>query len=369
MKFCFYGSGIYDALIGNPPGGAELQVALIAKALSENEHQVTIIDNKGSGTETKVGSLTVKFTAKSKVKGIRFITQKIPNSFRFLIKAHADYYYVRGLSYLNVIVAFVVRKLKAKFILGLAHDTETLSLKLRFSYVFSIRTSVFTWLKSDLPSCLAGAILFKRADFVLVQHADQKKALYTRNLKSVVYPNIFLPVKGKQNQDNLEYFVYAGSLNERKGLTELLLILENCKGMKFEIIGQPHGKHSEEKVNLFKNYSNVQYFGPISREVVLCEICSSKGLINFSKMEGFPNTFLEAWSCGVPVFSLWVDPGGVIENFNLGKCFHGDLDSMSNFLKTYIPTGSSEKIKDYVTLNHSYEKAADRFLEAISLNQ
>jgi glycosyltransferase involved in cell wall biosynthesis len=369
MKFCFYGSGIYDALIGNPPGGAELQIALIAKALSEKELQVTIIDNQGNGTTSRVGNITVLFTGKSKVKGLRFITEKIPNSFRYLMQARADFYYVRGFSYLYLIAAYVAWQLKAKFIIGLATDIDVLSFKKRFQYVFKTRTSVFNWLKNDLPSSLAGIILSGKADFRLVQHSYQQKALLERNLKSVIFPNIFLPVDKLPDPTISDCFVYVGSLNERKGLSDLKLLIEICNTIKFKIIGQPQGGSASKKTELLKNHPNVQYFGQMPRESVIRQIDFSKGLLNFSKMEGFPNSFLEAWSCGVPVFSLWVDPDGVIEKYNLGKCFHGDLDSMLNFLKTYIPTGSSEKIKAYVTLNHSYEKAADRFLSAISFNQ
>lgn len=369
MKFCFYGSGIYDALIGNPPGGAELQVALIAKALSEKENQVTIIDNKGIGATTRVGNIAVFFTTKSRIIGLRLIFEKIPNSFRYLIKAKADYYYVRGFSYLYLIAAFVAWQVNAKFILGLASDIDVLSFSKRFQYIYKIRTSVFNWLKYDLPSSLAGAIILRKADFRLVQHSFQQKALFKRNLESVIFPNIILPVTIKQDPIVSDCFVYVGSLNERKGLSELLLLIENCKGIKFKIVGQPQGNFAIEKIKLFKNYLNVQYIGQLPRELVLNEISTSKGLISFSKMEGFPNTFLEAWSFGIPVFSLWVDPGSVIEKFHLGQCFEGDIESMTAFLKSYILAGQSEHIKKYVVQNHSYEHAASRFLNAILIEQ
>lgn len=45
-------------------------------------------------------------------------------------------------------------------------------------------------------------------------------------------------------------------------------------------------------------------------------------------MEGFPNVFIEAWACGIPVLSLYVDPGSIIERENLGVIVRGDKESL-----------------------------------------
>jgi len=256
---------------------------------------------------------------------------------------------------------------KAKFILGIASDIDVLSFNKRFLYVYKTRTSLLNWLINDLFSGLAGEILLRNADSILVQHSDQQKALYKRKIVSVVYPNI-ISVSAKERSDVSDYFIYVGSLNKRKGLSELLELITNCSCIKIKIFGNPQGNYAVEKVKIFKKYKNVEYLGQMPREVIISEIEASLGLINFSKKEGFPNTFLEAWMCGIPVFSLSVDPGMVIEKYNLGKCFHGDLSLMSSHLITYIPTGASKEIKEYVASFHSFEKAADRFLEAISSN-
>lgn len=367
MKFCFYGSGIYEALIGNPPGGAELQVALIAKVLSDKGHQVIIIDNKGSGKENSVGNLTVQFTARTNIRGLRYIFEKIPNSFRYLLKAKADFYYIRGFSLLNIIVLYVAKRVNAKLILGIATDIDVLSFYKRFFYVFNTRTSIYNWVKNDIPASLAGKILLKKADYRLVQHANQRKALHEQNIRSNIFSNILPPMNEKLKHIEDDSFIYAGSLNERKGFSELLWIIQNYRKINIKIIGKPYGSFAIKKTEEFNVFKNVRYKGQYPREKVLLEIASSKGLLNFSRMEGFPNTFIEAWSFGIPVFSLWVDPGGVIEKFNLGKCFNGNISLMADFVNNFKYNGPSEKIKEYVKIYHSYENAANRFLEIISI--
>jgi glycosyltransferase involved in cell wall biosynthesis len=71
-------------------------------------------------------------------------------------------------------------------------------------------------------------------------------------------------------------------------------------------------------------------------------------------MEGFPNVFIEAWACGIPVYSLNVDPGGVIEREGLGVIAKGNPDVIIKAMDEHQNTFEfAEKARTYIKHNHS----------------
>jgi glycosyltransferase involved in cell wall biosynthesis len=70
-------------------------------------------------------------------------------------------------------------------------------------------------------------------------------------------------------------------------------------------------------------------------------------------MEGFPNIFVEAWACGIPVLSLSFDPGGVIKREQLGEVANGNLDTLVQYMVSIKNTDEfGIRAKAYVENNH-----------------
>jgi len=79
----------------------------------------------------------------------------------------------------------------------------------------------------------------------------------------------------------------------------------------------------------------------------------AKVFINTSLHEGFPNTFLQAWSRGIPVISF-VDPDDVIQKNNLGAVVRTESElawALRNLLDGCRP--NPDHIKTYFHHKHA----------------
>jgi glycosyltransferase involved in cell wall biosynthesis len=197
--------------------------------------------------------------------------------------------------------------------------------------------------------------LLKHSDLVLVQHVGQKNILLKKNIGTEVFYNIIdmdmIPdYSGKEQKD----FTYVGWLDKRKGFPHFFEVVEKSPHHTFKIIGPPRDETGHYYYEKLKSYPNVRLLGELSHQRTLVEISDSKALISTSPMEGFPNVFIEAWACGIPVYSLKVDPGSVIEKEGLGIIAHGDINRIVRGLDDHRNSKEfSLKALEYIERTHA----------------
>lgn len=355
MKICFWGN-IAGALKGKTDGGGELQLALLAKALARGGHEVVIIDY--NTTEDFITGDGIKvFKIKGWNNGIRIFrtfTHRLPQLYWSLKAQKADVYYCRIRDFRHILAFWAARKVKAKFILGLASDIDAMHFVMRLKYNQFVN---FAGLWSVSNEILIGIVypwLLRKADLVLVQHEGQKQILLQKHITSIVFPNLIdltqIPVISNLIHND---FIYVGNLVKTKGFAEFFELVKKAPLHSYKVVGQPGGKTGYKYYEELKSCENVSLFGRLSHSDTLDQIANSKTLISTSPLEGFPNIFIEAWACGIPVLSLYVDPNAVIEKEELGEVAHGNLDKLIQAMENSKYTDEfANRAKAYVEHNH-----------------
>jgi glycosyltransferase involved in cell wall biosynthesis len=355
MRICFWGS-VADALRGKTGGGGELQIALLAKALAWKGHEVIVLDldtHTKFVTEDGITVLPVDGYNKG-IRMIRTFTHRLPGLYSSFVKINADIYYCRIREYRHILTYMAAKKVKAKFVLGLASNLDILNFSSRWRHFYSSTVENLWGVFNGIVTEFVYPYLLRKADYVLVQHDDQGNLLKKKGINHIVFPNLIdLNEIPSGNTATKKHFVYVGSLNKRKGFAEFYDLVKRLPSQSFKVIGQPRDETGAlffAKISLCRN---VKLLGRLNHRQTLYEIANSLALISTSPMEGFPNVFIEAWACGIPVLSLYVDPGSIIEREDLGVIAHGDKAKLLYEISHFeINDAFKERAKSYVERNH-----------------
>jgi glycosyltransferase involved in cell wall biosynthesis len=330
MKICFWGN-IGRAMDGKTDGGGELQIAFIARALASCGHEIVVVDyNTRESYTTAEGIKVLPISNWNKgLRVVRTITHRLPGLYSTLMEQNADIYYCRIRDFRHIIAWMVSRRLKAKFILHLASDLDAMNLKGRVKGYYMAQSANLWWLFSGIFIEFAYPFLLRHADLVLVQHTGQRDILLRKKIRSRVFLNIIdITLLPEPTLNAHRDFIYVGWLDKRKGFPDFYKLVERAPTRTYRIVGEPRDDIGRFYYNKLKAFPNVKLMGVLSHYETLRQISGSKALISTSPSEGFPNVFLEAWAYGIPVISLNIDPGSVIENRKLGTIAHGNMNVM-----------------------------------------
>jgi len=367
---CIFGKNIDPAIRGvGTFGGAELQMALIAKTLAMHGIPVKIVDTElreSYSHQTNLDMEAIPGWGRG-IRGVRLFSHRIPNLIRCLRAIDAKVYYVSGFSFLHLL-ALAAKRRSATFILAVASDTDLMRFRDRYKTMYRKNASVWTWLSTIIPNEIASSTILECADILLVQHDIQQDLARSRGKCVMKLNNILgddvLQIKSRSRRN----CIIVGGLSAIKGLRSLLLIIREVQQVVFEFVGEPRDNEGESVKHELQQYPNVILHGALDRHTTLEKIAGAKVLLNTSRAEGFPNTFLEAWALGTPVISLFVDPGGVIASNHLGYVCNGDLRKFKDLVLIDKYNIDEARIREYVLRHHMADQAL-RFFQRILDNK
>jgi glycosyltransferase involved in cell wall biosynthesis len=295
MRIVFIGGSIlqYARHSRDVMGGAERQQWLLCQALARRGHAIVVYHNLPGEAPSAV------------VDGVRFRSyegRKLPRALPGMLgDEHADWLYLRCADYYHGYSAVVARLQRTRVAYACAMDSDC-------HVLTALTRRRYLW-----PSYALGLAL---CDRILVQHIGQLRALPAiLRRKALVVPSMVGPVT--PCPERKRYVAWVAALREPKRPHLLVEIAQRLPEVEFVACG-PSALHrtprtySTRVLDLLANQKNIEYRGAVSSDEAQTVIAQSTVLLSTSRLEGLPNTFLQAMGAGVPVVSLQLDAAGLI---------------------------------------------------------
>jgi glycosyltransferase involved in cell wall biosynthesis len=166
----------------------------------------------------------------------------------------------------------------------------------------------------------------------------------------------------------------VATLRHHKRPDILVRIASSLPDVKFVVCGgatnyQTPDGYGKDVVEALTHLPNVDYRGRVSPQEAMDVIAGAALLLCTSDEEGFPNTFIQAWSSGTPVVSLKIDPDNIIKNEGLGMV-SGTVDTAVADVKALLAaTNRREEIalraRKYINEKHNEAAVIDIFSKAL----
>lgn len=212
----------------------------------------------------------------------------------------------------------------------------------------------------------------RRVDYIICQNEYQSTTLRANfGRDSLIIPNIWGKTdSGQHSKGTSADIVWVGNFRKLKRPEWFIEAAEAIPEVKFAMAGAAtSGDYYDCISQKADAISNLDFLGPVSMENSTTLIGNAKVLVCTSEYEGFPNTFLQAWSAGVPVVST-VDPNDIIKKHNLGLVVDSQ-EALVNAVRQLLSDrelyiSKQQSIKDYFAKNHSSQKCFDSLIEYIS---
>jgi glycosyltransferase involved in cell wall biosynthesis len=142
-------------------------------------------------------------------------------------------------------------------------------------------------------------------------------------------------------------------------------IARELTDIHFDILGPVYDDaFSQQVLADIHGLPNIAYHGSLSRDQLAPYLSSARLFCSTSDYDGFPNTFLEAWSYGVPIVSSF-DPDDTIQKHALGLTATGIQEFCTAIMKLVrdddFYSRTSENARSYYNSFHRVDNVLPKF--------
>jgi glycosyltransferase involved in cell wall biosynthesis len=336
--------------------GEGVQQTLLAKALARRGHKVRMVTwDHGQDDGSQWDGIRV-FKAYAPHAGLpllRFFHPRWSGLWQALERADADLYYTSCAGMHVGLLAMFCRRHGRRFVFRSASDTDCDPARLlvryrrdRWLYEYGLR----------------------RAHVILVQSEAQKEAL-ARNygLEARVAPMLVEPAQPASVRDI--DVLWVSNIRPVKRPERVLDLAAGLPRRHIHMAGGPlPGEEAlyRETQTAAAARPNVTFHGRLAYHVAAALYARARVFLNTSDVEGFPNSYLQAWMRGVPVVTL-LDPDRVIEREGLGIAAKSPArlaGAVRDLLQDKAAwRAASERCRAYMAREHGEDKVLAPYLE------
>ena len=381
MRILFVTLNAYGMLSGGYSGnigGAELQQVVIAKELAARGHEVYFLEesreNKREGVVDGVHVVLKEFeddTVTGHVAGLAERTlptrvlKRLGETWSFLRKIRPDICYRRVPNFeLFPLVAYC-HLTSTPLVYGFAHDSELTDNPLVFDH--PLTDNPYYWRSVRAAIGLAD-VQIAQNEFQEMEAKRQFDGRVERILNGYPLPTDRADKHG-DDPDGAPVVLWVATIRSWKRPELVLKVAESIPQAEFVMVGGPSNTEPELFDSIRDSAAelpNVRFEGFVPHEQLQEHYLKADLFLNTSDYEGFPNTFLEAWSMHTPTLSLNVNPDSILIDRKVGYYADGSVDALCARLETLVEDDNrrqrlGESAFEYFAENHSIGHVADRY--------
>jgi glycosyltransferase involved in cell wall biosynthesis len=311
---CFVGLGNLPLLApeysDRPAGGEELQHTLLARALARRGWRVSMVVadyGQADGTAWDGVKTYKAYRPDEGIPVVRFLHPRWTKLQNALQRAGADIYYTSCAGALLAQVAMFAHRRGSKVAFRVASDSDCDPRALLVRHWRD--RQLYRW-------------GLQRADLVLVQTLAQQRAL-VRNFgrqSRVLGPVVEAAGRRHAFHDRDIDALWVANMRALKRPRLFLEAAARLPNLTFHLLGARVPREEavyDEALARSEALPNVTFHGFVPQHRIGGFFERARVHVSTSQTDGFPNTFLQAWSHGAPVVTF-LDPGQIVSSNGMG---------------------------------------------------
>ena len=298
LQVCFVAPHAYPVLARDRSietvGGSEVQQSTLARELARRGHDVSMVCldfGQPDGIVVDGVKIHRAHAPQAGLRGMRFVHPRLTSIWRAMRRADASLYYQRNGGALTGFVAAFARRHGRVAVYAGASDAD------------------FDPLLPMIPLARDRAIFrwgVRHADALVTQHPAQRDAcLRVFGLDSSVIRSAYAHVGAGGRHDG--DILWVGTLKPIKAPELFVDLARACPHWRFRMVGTGDPAYVETIRRRAAGLVNLVFSGFVPHADIEPHFDGASMVVNTSPAEGFPNTFLQAWSRAIPTVSF-VDP-------------------------------------------------------------